>query len=88
MHVNSDKNSKRARDLHLLKKLKTFLKEVDCNNEQLIEEVQKTMLELKTNEIKLQTIEVLTSSKFSIPEALEVALNDCLDKLSDQGLLL
>ncbi|XP_047119989.1 rab3 GTPase-activating protein non-catalytic subunit [Schistocerca piceifrons] len=80
----SDKNSRRARDLHLLKKLKTFLKEVDFEDDRLLEEVQKTMSELKTNEIRLQAIEMLSSNKYSIPEALEIALNECVDKLSVQ----
>lgn len=34
--LHSDKNSKRARDLHLLKKLKTLLKEHTHNSGELV----------------------------------------------------
>lgn len=83
----SDKNSKRARDLHLLKKLKTFLKEGDYDDEKLVEEVQKTMHELKTNDIRTQTIELLSTSKYIIPAALSIAVNIVVDKLIEQGKL-
>lgn len=83
----SDKNSKRARDLHLLKKLKTFLKEGDYDDEKLIEEVQKTMQELKTNDIRTQAIEMLSTSKYIIPDALSIAVNIVVDKLIEQGTL-
>jgi len=83
----SDKNSKRARDLHLLKKLKTFLKEGDYGDEKLVEEVQKTMQELKTNDIRTQAIEMLSTSKYIIPDALSIAVNIVVDKLVEQGKL-
>jgi hypothetical protein len=83
----SDKNSKRARDLHLLKKLKTFLKEGDYNDEKLVEEVRKTMQELKTNDIRTQAIEMLSTSKYIIPDALSSAVNIVVDKLIEQGKL-
>lgn len=81
----SDKNSKRARDLHLLKKLKAFLKEGDYDDEKLVEEVQKTVLELKTNDIRTQAIEMLSTSKYIIPDALSIAVNIVVDKLIEQG---
>ncbi|PNF37324.1 hypothetical protein B7P43_G00463 [Cryptotermes secundus] len=80
----SDKNSKRTRDLHLLKKLKAFLKENDYDNDRLIEEVQKRMQELKTNDIRTQAIDMLSTSKYITPDALEVALNIVVDKLTSQ----
>jgi hypothetical protein len=84
----SEKNSKRARDLHLLKKLKAFLKENDYDNDRLIEEIHKRMQELKTNDIYTQAIEMLSTSKYITPDALEVALNIVVDKLTSQGKLL
>jgi hypothetical protein len=84
----SDKNSKRARDLHLLKKLKTFLKEGEYDDEKLIEEVKKTIQELKTNDIRIQTIEMLSTSKYIIPDALEVALSVVVDRMIAQGKLM
>jgi hypothetical protein len=84
----SDKNSKRTRDLHLLKKLKAFLKENDSDNDKLIEEIQKRMQELKTNDIRTQAIEMLSTSKYITPDALEVALNVVVDNLISEGKLL
>lgn len=83
----SDKNSKRARDLHLLKKLKAFLKEGDYDDEKLVEEVQKTVQELKTNDIRSQAIEMLSMSKYIVPDALSIAVNIVVDKLIEQGKL-
>ncbi|PSN52085.1 Rab3 GTPase-activating protein non-catalytic subunit [Blattella germanica] len=80
----SDKNSKRARDLHLLKKLKTFLKEDDYDDDRMVEEVQKTMQELKTNEIRTQTVEMLSTNKHISPDALGIALDVVIDKLVGQ----
>ncbi|KAH0948530.1 hypothetical protein HN011_009005 [Eciton burchellii] len=71
----NSKNGKRARDIHLLRKLRTFLREEEFNEEKLISEVTRTCMELKTNEIKVQTIDVLMNSKHILPEALLAATN-------------
>lgn len=83
----SDKNSKRARDLHLLKKLKAFLKAGDYDDEKLVEEVRKTVQELKTNGVRTQAIEMLSTSKYIVPDALSIAVNIVVDKLIEQGKL-
>ncbi|KAJ9600993.1 hypothetical protein L9F63_000831, partial [Diploptera punctata] len=80
----SDKNSKRARDLHLLKKLKTFLKEDEYDDDKLIDEVQKTVQELKTNEIRMQAVEMLSTNKHISPDALAVAIDVIVNKLVGQ----
>ncbi|XP_072760669.1 rab3 GTPase-activating protein non-catalytic subunit isoform X2 [Anoplolepis gracilipes] len=71
----NSKNGKRARDIHLLRKLRTYLREEEFNEEKLVSEVTSTCLGLKTNEIKVQTIEVLMNSKHILPDALLAAIN-------------
>ncbi|EZA61233.1 Rab3 GTPase-activating protein non-catalytic subunit [Ooceraea biroi] len=71
----SSKNGRRARDIHLLRELRTFLREEEFNEEKLVSEVTRTCLGLKTYEIKVQTIEVLMNSKHILPEALLAATN-------------
>lgn len=83
----SDKNSKRTRDLHLLKELKAFLKKNEYDNDKLIQEIQKKVQELKTNDVCTQVIEVLSTSRYIIPDALEVALSIVAEKLTTQGRL-
>lgn len=78
----SSKNGKRARDLHLLKKLKAFLREEEFDNEKLINEVTSTCLDFKTNEIRLQVLEMLMVNKHITPEAMLAALNVFIEKLS------
>lgn len=46
------------------------------------------MQELKTNDIRTQAIEMLSSSKYIIPDALSIAVNIVVDKLTEQGKLL
>jgi hypothetical protein len=84
----SDKNSKRTRDLHILKELKAFIKKNDYDDDKLIEEIRKKVQELKTNDVCTQAIEMLSTSKYIIPDALEVALSIVVNKLTSQGKLL
>ncbi|KAL0113487.1 hypothetical protein PUN28_012561 [Cardiocondyla obscurior] len=69
----NSKNGKRARDIHLLRKLRTFLREEDFNEEKLISKVADTCLGLETNEVRIQTIEVLMNNKHILPDALLAA---------------
>lgn len=71
----------------MLKKLTAFLKENDSDDEKLIEEVRKTVQELKTNYVRTKTLEMLSTSKYIIPDALESALS-VIDKLTGQGKLM
>lgn len=77
----NNKNGKRARDIHLLRKLRTFLREEEFDEEKLVSEVTNTCLELKTSEIRIQTIEVLMNSKHILPNALFAATNCFATKL-------
>ena len=45
------------------------------------------MQELKTNDIRTQAIEMLSTSKYIIPDALSIAVNIVVDKLIEQGKL-
>uniref|UniRef100_A0A1B6DPT0 Rab3-GAP regulatory subunit N-terminal domain-containing protein n=3 Tax=Clastoptera arizonana TaxID=38151 RepID=A0A1B6DPT0_9HEMI len=56
----SDKNSKRARDIHLLKKMKVLLKEEAGDTES--SGVVKQCQELKTNEMRIQALDILCAS--------------------------
>ncbi|XP_033191137.1 rab3 GTPase activating protein isoform X2 [Bombus vancouverensis nearcticus] len=77
------KNGKRARDIHILKKLKTFLREEDFEYEKLISEIESVCSDLKSNEIKVQTLEMLMSNKNIIPDALLAATNCFIKKLDE-----
>ncbi|XP_012144641.2 rab3 GTPase activating protein [Megachile rotundata] len=79
----NNKSGKRARDIHLLKKLKTFLREEEFDDEKLISEIQNVCSDLKTNEIRIQTIEMLMSNKNIIPDALLAAANCFIKKLNE-----
>lgn len=76
----TSKNGKRARDVHLMKKLKTFMREEEFDDEKLIKEVENICSELKTNEVRLQVLEMLMSSRHVISDAILTATN-CFIKL-------
>lgn len=59
----AEKNNKRARDIHLYKKLRHLIKSGECNHEQMSHEVYNTCTELKTIEIKSQMVDMLLSNK-------------------------
>ncbi|XP_034172933.2 rab3 GTPase activating protein isoform X1 [Osmia lignaria lignaria] len=79
----NNKSGKKARDIHLLKKLKTFLREEEFDDEKLVSEIENMCSDLKTNEIRIQTIEMLMSNKNIIPDALLVAANCFIKKLNE-----
>ncbi|XP_017784588.1 PREDICTED: rab3 GTPase-activating protein regulatory subunit [Nicrophorus vespilloides] len=67
----TEKNSKRARDVHLYKRLKQFIKTGDYKtNEELLKECLNTCSELKTQDVQLLFIEMLSSCKELTPEIL------------------
>lgn len=81
-----EKNSKRTRDLHLIKKLKQFIKSEEYNLEQLCTEVGSTCLELKTNVLRLQCFETLLSSRHMQPKAVSVMADSFLEKLIEDDI--
>ncbi|XP_025103721.1 rab3 GTPase-activating protein non-catalytic subunit-like isoform X2 [Pomacea canaliculata] len=60
----SDKSSKRARDLHLLKKLKSILKEANCETENLKAAVRETFLDIRIASISHQALEKILSTRY------------------------
>ncbi|XP_076636420.1 rab3 GTPase activating protein isoform X2 [Colletes latitarsis] len=79
----NSKNGKRARDIHLLKKLKTFLREEEFDEEKLVSEIHNVCTDLKTNEIRVHVIEMLITNKHITPDAL-LAATDCFIKKLDE----
>lgn len=73
--VLTEKNSKRARDIHLYKRLKHFIKSSEYDLEKLEAETYNTCLEIKSTEVKMQCVEMLVSSK----EVPSFVLNKCID---------
>ncbi|KAJ8932772.1 hypothetical protein NQ314_014475 [Rhamnusium bicolor] len=59
----AEKNNKRARDIHMYKKLRQLIKSGDFDEEKLSNEVYNTCIELKTVEIKSQMVEMLLNNK-------------------------
>lgn len=78
----NSQNGDRARDLHLFKKLKTFMREEEFDEETFINMIRTICLDLKTDEVRLQIIEMLINYKNSTPDALlaAVACFQILDK--------
>ncbi|XP_011502639.1 PREDICTED: rab3 GTPase-activating protein non-catalytic subunit [Ceratosolen solmsi marchali] len=79
---NNSEHSNSSRDTHLFKKLKKFLKEEEFNEDKLINEVTNLCLDIKTNDVQLETIEMLMINKHITPSAL-LAVVDCFSKQSD-----
>ncbi|KAJ8913603.1 hypothetical protein NQ315_013425 [Exocentrus adspersus] len=59
----AEKNNKRARDIHLYKKIRHLLKSGEFDEEKLANEIYNTCTELKTIEIKSQMVEMLLNNK-------------------------
>ncbi|XP_022917832.2 rab3 GTPase-activating protein non-catalytic subunit [Onthophagus taurus] len=78
----SESNSKRARDMHLYKRLKQFAKTGNYNEEELLTECFNTCSELKTAEVKLQLIEFLSNNKSTFPEIIFKCCNYFIEKIS------
>ncbi|CAG9761149.1 unnamed protein product [Ceutorhynchus assimilis] len=64
----AEKNSIRARDIHLYKKLKQFIKSGCLSQDALENETYNICTELQTVEIKTQTLDMLLNSKNISPE--------------------
>ncbi|XP_076178627.1 rab3 GTPase activating protein isoform X3 [Ptiloglossa arizonensis] len=79
----NSKNGKRARDIHLLQKLKTFLRVDEFDDEKLVSEIHNVCTDLKTNEIRVQIIDMLMANKNTIPDALLTATQCFIKKLEE-----
>ncbi len=85
MYVFSDKNSKRARDLHLLKKLKLSLKENSVESGALQTEVIDTLLDMKIGSIKQQGLERVLHTKYLTAGFLQAVIKAVAQQLDLQG---
>lgn len=80
----TEKNSKRARDLHLYRRLKQFIKTSDFSLENFASEALTTCMEIKTCEVQLQCLQLLTSSREIQPEI----ILKCVEFLAEKTLFL
>ena len=69
----------------MLKKIKAFLKQEDYSNSKLVEEMEKFAKELKTDEIRLQTIDMMMNNKHITNEAFKAVLNVFVEDLQTRG---
>lgn len=80
----AEKNNKRARDIHLYKKLRHLIKSGEYNEEQLFHEVYNTCTELKTIEIKSQMVDMLLNSKDIPAEIILQCVQYFIDNLVEE----
>lgn len=73
----SDKNSKRARDIHLLKKMQMCLREDG--------EVTQQCRELRTNEMRAQALDILCSSRRVSAQVLLDVVEGFIQAMDNQG---
>lgn len=74
----ADKDSKRARDIHLFRHLKAFIKSGNFDQDKLSEEILGTIKELRTVEIKAQFIDMLVGNRHISENVLLQALLEIL----------
>lgn len=83
----SDKNSKRARDLHLLKRLKLVLKDNTEESETLESTVKSLILDMKISSIAQQGVERVLSTKYLSVNVMRKILQACLQQFTDKDCL-
>lgn len=71
--LNSE-SSNRARDVHIIKKLRQIIKEMDNVSPQTNTEIINILKELQTTEIKIHCIEMMVASKNIIPDILLISI--------------
>ncbi|XP_055879124.1 rab3 GTPase-activating protein non-catalytic subunit-like isoform X1 [Biomphalaria glabrata] len=81
----SDKSIKRARDLHLLKKLKAFLKESAEDREGLEETILQLLLDMKVASIAHQALERVLSTKYLPIQLMQKVVRACIKKLESRA---
>ncbi|ESO90130.1 hypothetical protein LOTGIDRAFT_218187 [Lottia gigantea] len=79
----SDKSSKRARDLHLLKKLKSLLKENTEESESVCESISEIILDIKIPNIAKQGIERILVTKYLSCKFMKSVVKACIKKITD-----
>ncbi|KAJ6631749.1 Rab3 GTPase-activating protein regulatory subunit [Pseudolycoriella hygida] len=79
----TDSNSKTAKDLHLLRRIKMCLRSGDGTEDQLIDEISFLSRSLQTDEIRLQCIEMLVRNNKVTPKIMSVVLAEFLQQMPD-----
>ncbi|GAB1601306.1 rab3 GTPase-activating protein non-catalytic subunit-like isoform X2 [Argonauta hians] len=77
----SDKSSKRARDLHLLKKLKTLLKDSNEESESLKTSVRDTLLDIRISSIAQQGVERVLNTKYLSTLTMQTIIKACIRQM-------
>ncbi|XP_076441806.1 rab3 GTPase-activating protein non-catalytic subunit-like [Babylonia areolata] len=81
----SDKSSKRARDLHLLKKLKTSLKEASKETESLKSAAKEIFLDIRIASISHQALERILATRYLSVNFMQDVVQACIAQLSAKG---
>lgn len=79
----TDSNSKTAKDLHLLRRIKMCLRSGDGTEDQVTEEISFSCRSLQTDEIRLQCIEMLVKNNKVTPKIMSVVLKEFLAQMPD-----
>ncbi|XP_033735108.1 rab3 GTPase-activating protein non-catalytic subunit-like [Pecten maximus] len=80
----SDKNSKRARDLHLLKKLKTVMKDTSEETESLESTVKNLLKDMRIASIKQQGMDRVMGAKYLSASCMRRTLKMCLEQVTSK----
>ncbi|XP_055995292.1 rab3 GTPase-activating protein non-catalytic subunit-like isoform X2 [Ostrea edulis] len=81
----SDKNSKRARDLHLLKKLKQLLKESRDESVELQSAVIQLLQDTRISHVTQQGVERVLSTKYVSSQFMQQVLESCSTHITNRG---
>lgn len=79
----TDSNSKTAKDLHLLRRIKMCLRSGDGTEDQITGEISFCCGSLQTDEIRLQCIEMLVRNNKVTPKIMSVVLKEFLAHIPD-----
>ncbi|XP_052787528.1 rab3 GTPase-activating protein non-catalytic subunit-like isoform X1 [Mya arenaria] len=81
----SDRNNKRVRDMHLLKKLKQVLKENTEQSESLNAQVRDLLLNIRIPSIAQQGVDKVLNTSYLDPDFMEGILKACTKRLKVAG---
>lgn len=79
----TDANSKTAKDLHLLRRIKMCLRSGDGTEDQVSDEISFCCRSLQTDEIRLQCIEMLVRNNKVTPKIMSAVLKEFMAQIPD-----
>ncbi|KAG1709741.1 Rab3 GTPase-activating protein non-catalytic subunit [Nymphon striatum] len=85
LFIYSDKTSEKAKDIHLLKKIKTILKESSLEDKNFSSSIFEIFNEMKTPGMQQQALNKLMSSSKTTLEILENVITTIMDDFSSQN---